>query len=90
MTDTIEELTTRYDSRKSFYGKAHVIHESNGTILLQSYSTIVASINANKQLKVNGTYSATTLRHIKEFIAQYTNLGSLNKKEIETEYLTTD
>ena len=36
------ELTARYDSRKSFYGKAHVIDHGNGVLELMSYSTIVS------------------------------------------------
>lgn len=64
----IYELKARYDSRKSFYGKAHVIEENEQRKLL-SYSTIVAWID-DDGAHVNGTYSATTLRHIKEFLLQ--------------------
>ena len=64
----IYELTARYDSRKSFYGKAHVIEE-DGQRKLLSYSTIVAWIDEDGA-HVNGTYSATTLRHIREFLKQ--------------------
>jgi len=64
----ITELTTQHDSRKSFYGKAKVIVEGN-KISLQSYTTIVAEIS-NGVAKVFGTYSPTTLRHIKEFLQQ--------------------
>ena len=63
------ELSASYDSRKSFYGKANVIEE-NGIIQLKSYSTIVAEIE-NGKVKVYGTYSNTTLRHIKEFLKQH-------------------
>ena len=62
------ELNANYDSRKSFYGKATVIHEE-GVIKLRSYSTIVAEIRNGKPI-VFGTYSNTTLRHIKEFLKQ--------------------
>lgn len=37
------ELTARYDSRKSFYGKAIVIDHGNGCYDLQSYNTIVST-----------------------------------------------
>lgn len=80
----IYELQTRYDSRKSFYGKALVI-EDGDTIKLQSYSTIVAKIEEGV-LKVYGTYSHTTLRHIKEFIQQFTDYGVLTKGEIEERF----
>ena len=62
------ELEPRYDSRKSFYGKATVIEE-DGIIKLQSYSTIVAYIKDGKAT-VCGQYSQTTIRHIKEFLKQ--------------------
>lgn len=61
-------LEPQYDRRKSFYGKARIIHE-NGRIILRSYSTNVAEI-VNGRPVVFGTYSSTTLRHIKEFLKQ--------------------
>ena len=63
------ELKPNFDSRNSFYKKAYVIEEEN-TIKLKSYQTIVAEIKNNKPL-VYGTYSPTTLRHIKEFLKQH-------------------
>jgi len=61
-------LEPRYDARSSFYGKARVEEVGNRKILT-SYSTKVAEIIGNKAI-VYGTYSATTLRHIKEFLKQ--------------------
>jgi maleate cis-trans isomerase len=67
------ELSTQYDSRASFYGKAKV-EEIGTTKKLVSYTTHVASIvrmgaQGSKAI-VYGTYSQTTLRHIKEFLKQ--------------------
>jgi len=62
------ELKTNTYSRKSFYGKARVETDSNETNLI-SYSTKVATIKGGK-VTVHGTYSPTTLRHIKEFLIQ--------------------
>ena len=62
------ELNTQYDGRKSFYGKANVIMEGERKTL-RSYSTDVAYIQ-NGEAVVNGIYSQTTLRHIKEFLKQ--------------------
>ncbi len=62
------ELTPVFDSRKSFYKKAYVLTEDNKTILI-SYSTRVAEIEDGKA-KIFGTYSPTTLRHIKDFLYQ--------------------
>lgn len=61
-------LEPRYDSRKSFYGKAEV-RDEDGKQILRSYNTDVAYIKDGKAV-VNGTYSQTTLRHIKEFLKQ--------------------
>jgi hypothetical protein len=62
------ELSPRYDSRASFYRKAMVRRE-NGRLILRSYDTDVAYIE-NGRAVVLDTYSATTLRHIKEFLKQ--------------------
>ena len=55
------------DSRKSFYGKAHVIEHGNGVIQLQSYNTIVAEIVNGTFCKVWDGNTQTTNRHIKSF-----------------------
>lgn len=64
----IYELSARYDSRKSFYGKARII-ENGGNIILQSYNTEVCGIDENGGFHRywNGE-SATTMRHINEFL----------------------
>ena len=66
----IFELSTRYDARKSFYGKAHVIDHENGTIELLSYDTIVSRC-VNGKVEELGKWSATTTRHQKEFRKQF-------------------
>lgn len=63
-----EKLIPRFDSRKSFYGKAKVRKE-NGDLVLTSYTTDVARIRKGKA-EVSGLYSNTTTRHIKEFLRQ--------------------
>lgn len=77
------ELQPLYDGRKSFYGKAFVERwgTENGTqLVLRSYGTKVAQVTpitstgtypAIYDVAVNmGVLSATTLRHVKEFLAQ--------------------
>ena len=66
----VEELDARFDSRKSFYGKAHTMRMTDGALALQSYDTTVAVIRDGK-LKVRGKYSQTTSRHVREFARQY-------------------
>ena len=81
---TTYNLEPRYDSRKSFYGKAVVIEEA-GVKQLRSYNTIVAEIR-DGQAEIFGTYSPTTLRHIKDFLYQNGfEIGS--KKELEEMYM---
>ena len=64
------ELSARYDSRKSFYGKATVIDRENGTIELYSYDTLVSQC-VNGNVTHLGKWSQTTTRHQKEFERQY-------------------
>ena len=81
----IYDLMPMYTSQKSFYGKAKVIEMESGEIILQSYDTFVASIKEGKVI-INGFYSNTTLRHIKEFLKQNGfEVGS--KKELEKMYM---
>ena len=76
------ELQPQYDGRKSFYGKAFVERwdTENGMIyVLKSYDTTVATVTPTSdwgvvpetyEVKVAmGLLSATTLRHVKEFLA---------------------
>lgn len=90
------DLTTRFDSALSFYGKAKIEEITNNNITelkLYSYDTLVATITTIdniKQFKHFGRFSQTTTRHQKEFykqndltdkeINQLFNIGSLTKE----------
>lgn len=74
------ELPNVGDGRKEFYGKAHQIEHDNGTIELQSYDTIVGRIKDGK-CEIFGTYSATTLRHIRSWLL-FNGFKSGSKQEI--------
>ena len=63
-------MDARYDSRKSFYGKAHITEYPNGRKILTSYSTQVAEITADGKPIIYGIWSQTTTRHQKEFLRQ--------------------
>ena len=78
------ELYPVYDSRKSFYKKAIVL-EDEGVKRLRSYDTIVAEIR-DGEAEVFGTYSATTMRHIKDFLYQ-NGFEVGTKKFIEETYI---
>lgn len=64
------ELMPKYDSRKSFYGKAIVLDEGDGVFKLYSYNTLV-SICINGIVEDFGKFSVTTSRHQKEFRKQF-------------------
>ena len=56
------------DGMKSFYGKAKVFIDNNGTETLYSYDTPIISRSASGELKrLWHGWSATTGRHIKAF-----------------------
>lgn len=77
------ELRTQHDGHKSFYGKAVVerwTYEQGMVYVLRSYGHTVATVTPisdwgavpeTYEVKVAmGLLSATTLRHVKEFLAQ--------------------
>lgn len=66
----IYELEARFDARKSFYGKAHIIDHEDGVLELQSYGTIVSRC-VNGKVEELGKWSQTTTRHQKEFRKQF-------------------
>lgn len=81
----IYDLSCRYDSRQSFYGKAKIELTKKDNIedyILFSYNTPVARIEKTKNKTryiYFGKYSQTTTRHQKEFFKQY----GLSDKEIK-------
>lgn len=77
--EPVYAMEPHYDSRKSFYGKAHV--DDRGSIkVLYSYDSPVAMIKDGEVILGKATnrgypysiwkYSPTTLRHVKEFLKQ--------------------
>lgn len=73
MTTNTFELLALNDGRKSFYGKARVTQSEN-RVTLTSYSTEVVTVDLTSQkvdLLPEWGSSATTLRHVKEFLTQY-------------------
>lgn len=84
------DLSCRYDSRQSFYGKAQVEETRNKNVedlKLYSYGTLVARITkiSNKTIyHYFGKYSQTTTRHQKEFFKQ----NGLSEKDIKELFKT--
>lgn len=77
------EMQPLYDSHQSFYGKAFVERwdtEYGTQLVLKSYGTVVAKVTPSGETGEDtvayrveigmGYLGATTLRHVKEFLAQ--------------------
>ena len=88
-----EELSTRFDRRASFYGKAFVKlfnYKGKEHYRLYSYGTLVMIIEKNVdtgenniyRLDGDGLYSYTTTRHCREFVRQFAGIEKLTKKDL--------
>lgn len=81
----IYDLHPQFDSRKSFYSKAKVDTGYKGDKnKLYSYGTLVAELEDGKPV-VYGTFSSTTLRHIKDWLKQL-GFKADNAKQIMADY----
>lgn len=71
---SIHELSAQHDARKSFYGKAQVdVDDKTGVQTLYSYGTKVAQYNPKTKKFTafpEAKHSATTKRHVREFMKQ--------------------
>lgn len=78
MEYTEYELKPLFSKQKSFYGKANVVAACNGNDLcctLRSYDTVVLSVYVGSDgapyvKRLWNGYSATTMRHVNELLAQ--------------------
>ena len=62
------------------YGQCGVRFE-NGKIILVSYFTYVIEIDNDGWLTCSGTYSATTCKHIRAFMKEYTHTSYYTAKK---------
>ena len=68
---TKTELTPT-SSRKSFYGRAFVLEGMDGTHWLQSYDTIMCSVDRDGRVRRHSDYrSNTTDCHVKAFLETF-------------------
>lgn len=79
-------LKPQYTSNKSFYNKAHVItyDDKPHMLYLKSYDTFVLSYDTTTHTltKTWNGYSQTTMKHINDFLMQYTTQPTtLTKKQ---------
>lgn len=76
MTITRTELTVRFAKQQSFYRKAFVQHNDDGSVELYSYDTLVA-IWKDDDLQFitedERNLTLTTVKHLNEFISQMLN-----------------
>lgn len=81
MKETILKATTQ----RSYYGKAAVIDNEDGTKALRSYETIVCTLDpeTGKFTRLWGGWSRTTSRHVNDFRRLF-GLPALSKKEWES------
>lgn len=80
-------LKNEYDS-KGFGGKAQVETDNKGNETLYSYDTPVVKISGDKvTLLPKWDSSATTLRHVKEFLKQH-DFKAESKAQIAKDYIT--
>lgn len=79
-----EELRCIYDGHKSFHGKAEVV-VFGPNVFMTSYECTVVKFNELKGFAFYPLwdYSATTLRHVKEFLKQAGETNIQTKRQIK-------
>lgn len=82
----IYELSARSDRRASFYGKAH-IKETPKYYTLISYDTEILRVSKDGETvqflcRDEWAFSATSCRHINEFLRQFTKESAKSKREL--------
>lgn len=83
---TKTELTPT-SSRKSFYGKALVLEGKDGTHWLQSYDTVMCSVDRDGHVRRHSDHrSYTTNRHVKAFLETFApDMESSEFRKLEVE-----
>lgn len=73
VVDGYSVKTVTYDERLEFcqYGSAGKVYTEDGDCILVSYTTSVAGVDHTGYAWCNGTYSATTRKHIGAFAKEY-------------------
>lgn len=77
-------MINNFDS-KGFYNKAVIQINDDSTKQLYSYETLVSEIDGDT-VKVYNVQSATTLRHVKEFLKQ-NGFKADTKQQIINDYM---
>lgn len=83
MANGFYELKAIYDGRGSFYGKAQIIEDDYAETLYSYNVPVVQKKDGVFQLGKDWDSSATTLRHVKEYLKQEGSpLGDMTKAQI--------
>lgn len=82
--EPVYDLAPEFDYHKSFHGKARVNTKDDKNKELYSYNTLVAEIVDGEPMVYN-LQSATTLRHVKEFLRQ-NGFKAETIKQIDKDY----
>ena len=96
---TTRELKVKFGTQQSFYSKAFVREDNEGTQYLYSYYSLIVT-NYGDSLKFEediNLYSITTLKHVREYLKQINrwDLAKLAKSKLfkkleETNYIILD
>ena len=98
-TRETRELRVVHGTQDSFYKKAFIKKDEDGTEYLYSYYSLIVT-NFGKVLifeKDTNLYSLTTMKHVREYLKQagYWELAALSKSKLfkkleETDYILLD
>jgi hypothetical protein len=76
-------LEPKFEHCASYYKKAYYKQFKDGEIRFYSYDTLICVVKGNEiRFTSYWDYSATTLRHLKEFLSQFTDLKRPSKDDI--------
>lgn len=75
-------MTTR-TLKDHTYASARILFCDDGSVALQSYNTIVCTLDADGWLTVGGLYSRTTIKHIGWFMREYGSTYQVAKMAYE-------
>lgn len=82
---TPQELAPVYSHQKSFYKRAHAVPYDDGAVGLVSYGSLIAVMLPGEEYPLfipylEGRWSATTQKHVNDFVHQWNALGPIGKK----------
>ena len=94
-----EELRVKYATQESFYKKAFIKEDADGTQYLYSYYSLIITNFGNVLIfeKDMNLYSLTTMKHVREYLRQIGKgeLAALSKSNLfkrleETSFIVVD